>query len=73
MIYLQSKSIQNINYALDQCPEQSLNSALKINNMQLQLLLFLLLTDNASLMDYLGDNRLHARTRHYNLFQQIKL
>ena len=46
MIYLQSKSIQNINYALDQCPEQSLSSALKINNVQPQLLQFLLLTDN---------------------------
>ena len=42
----QTKSIQKISYALDQCPEQSLSSALKINNVQPQLLQFLLLTDN---------------------------
>jgi len=51
MIYLQSKSIQNINYALDQCPEQSLNSALKINNVQLQPLQLIRLAQDSPLME----------------------
>lgn len=43
MIYLQAKNVQKRNSALDQCMEQRLNSILKLNNVEFQLLQLLIL------------------------------
>uniref|UniRef100_A0A0E0LXR9 Uncharacterized protein n=1 Tax=Oryza punctata TaxID=4537 RepID=A0A0E0LXR9_ORYPU len=61
-----SKNQQKRNSDLDRFPEQILNSALEINNVQLQRLQLLLLADNSSLLGCLGDKRPLAITRDHN-------
>ncbi|WVZ91738.1 hypothetical protein U9M48_037869 [Paspalum notatum var. saurae] len=51
------EGVEERNSALDQFPEQSFNSALKINDDQLYLLQLVLLTNNSSLLECLGDKR----------------
>ncbi|RLN08495.1 hypothetical protein C2845_PM11G14690 [Panicum miliaceum] len=70
MIYLQTEGIKERNSALDQSPEQSLNSALKINNDQLHLLQLLLLACYLSFVESLGDKGPFARAWRCNLLGQ---
>ena len=70
MICLQAKSIKKRHSALNQRPEQCPNSALKINNVQLQPLQLLRLTYNTLLLERLGDKRPLARTWNRNLLRQ---
>ena len=51
MICLQAKSIQKRHSALDKCPQQCPNSALKINNVQLQPLQLIRLAQDSPLME----------------------
>jgi hypothetical protein len=67
MIFLQAKSVEKRDPALDQSPEDNLEFALKINNPQLQNLQLLLLARDSLLLECLGHKRPLASTRHQDL------